>query len=730
MLILCEMSLMDYLVEIDKLIFNSNFDEALTRIQKILDGIELTEKEKLGIKIIKCKALLGFGRYNEGLELTLEILNQKELKEYSLLELDIQIIYISFLDVFGRIDEILKQVYKGEQIIVSLDDKNSDDVILRKGNLQLQKGGVILAKGNKEDALIIFQSSLKYFEKIGNESKIAETYTLLAKTYAEMNKKDLALTYYTKSLDIQSEIQDLPGKANTLKEIGTFYLFKGMRTEALEYYQKSYDIYLTIGNCDFIGRLLNNFGIIHNFEGRLREAEDCYIRSLECQSEIGNKGLMARTYNNIGVLNIRMGDLEKAEEYIRKSLATFQELGNVQNIMNSFVQLGRIYNLKGQYDEALLNFQLSLNMMDQISSKGFIAILLYHYIATALLSNNLELAKEKLELLKQIDLESDEPLVHLRTRFATALLLMKSDRVRNRAKAEEYLEEVINSDIIEYDYKIDAMLNLCELKITVLRETNNTELLAEVKVLVNDILELSRNQHSMLIYAESYWLLSQIALIELNVRNAREYLTKAQNIAEEWGIKQLAMRISIDHDKLLERLELWEKLSTTNAQLPEIIETADIEEFFMKLYRDKGLDIQFPPEEPVMFMLLKSTGMPIYSKNFLLKEKLDDSLMSGFLSAINIFAKEAFSTKGPINRIKHNDYTIIINNIESYLLCYIFKGQSFSALQKLSKIDDKIKLNDQLWDELKLIYDRTITLSDENEKVLSSIIHDVMISSV
>ncbi len=461
MLILCEIPLMDYLVEIDKLIFNCNFDEALTRIQKILDGIELTEKEKLGINIIKCKALLGFGRYNEGLELTLEIMNQKELKEYSLLELDIQIIYISFLDVFGRIDEILKQVYKGEQIIVSLDNKNSDDVILRKGNLQLQKGSVILAKGNKEDALTIFQNSLKDFEKIGNESKIAATFTLLAKTYAEMNKKDLALTYYTKSLDIQSEIQDLPGKANTLKEIGTFHLFKGMRTEALEYYQKSYDIYLTIGNCDFIGRLLNNFGIIHNFEGRLREAEDCYIRSLECQSEIGNKGLMARTYNNIGVLNLRIGNLEKAEEYIRKSLATFQELGNVQNIMNSFVQLGRIHNLKGQYDEALLNFQLSLNTMDQISSKGFIAIVLYHYISSALMSNNLELAKEKLEILKQIDLESDEPLVHLRTRYTTALLLMKSDRVRNRAKAEEYLEEIINSDIIEYDYKIDAMLSLC-----------------------------------------------------------------------------------------------------------------------------------------------------------------------------------------------------------------------------------------------------------------------------
>lgn len=721
---------MDYLVDINKLMLNGNFKESLTRIQKILAGIELTEKEILEIKIIKCKALLGFGKYNEGLELTLEILKQNKLKEYPLFELDIQIIYISFLDVFGRMDEILKQVYIGEQIINTFEDKNSDDVILRKGNLQLQKGMTILNKGNRDDALIIFQKTLKEFEKIGNERKVAETLTFLAKTYTEMNKKDLALTYYNKSLDIQSEIQDLPGKANTLKEIGTVYLFKGIRTKALEYYQKSYDIYLTIGNCDFIGRLLNNFGIVHNFEGKLREAEDCYQKSLECQNEIGNKGLIARTYNNIGVLNLRMGDLEKAEANIRKSLATFQELGNVQNIMNSFVQLGRIHHLKGEFAEALLNFQLSLNTMDQISNDEFLAIVLYHYISAALMNNNIEQAKEKLELLKQTALESDEPLVHLRTRYATALLLMKSDRVRNRAKAEEYLEEIIASDIIEYDYKIDAMLNLCELKITILKETNSIELLAEVKVLANEIFELARDQHSMLIYAESCWLLSQIALIELNVRNAREYLTKAQNIAEEWGIKQLAMKISIDHDKLLERLELWEKLSTTNAQLPEIIETADIEEFFMKLYRDKGLDIQFPPEEPVMFMLLKTTGMPIYSKNFTLKGELDDALMSGFLSAINIFAKEAFSAKGPINRIKHNDYTIIINNIESYLMCYIFKGQSFSALQKLVKIIDKVKLNDQLWAELIHMYDKTITLSQVNKDILDSIVTGILISSI
>ncbi len=735
LLLICEASLIDYLVEIEKLLINGSFKEALSRIQKILDGIEFSKKEILKIEILKieilkCEVLLGLGLFAEGLELNSELLKRPLLKEYPLLEIDILTIKSSFLFAYGKIDEIFKQLYLGEQILDTILNKNSDDAILRSGNLQLLKGKVFLVKGNNEDAITTFQKALLEFEKIDNRKKVAETLTSLGKNYHYVNEFDLSVTSLNKALEIQNKIQDIFGKAITLNEFGTIFFYKGNKEKAQEYYQKSYDIFLKIGNKDFISRLLNNFGLIHNHNGKLREAEVFYQKALECQDQIGNKEMIARTTNNIGLLNLRMGNLAKAEEYFGKSLATFQEVGNIQNIMNSFNQLGRIFRLKGLFEDALLNFQLSLNMMEKITDADFNSKTLLYYISTAIMKNDLEQAEEKLAVLKQINLVSDNPLINIRTKLATALLLMKSDRVRNKAKAEDYFEEIIANELSEPDYIIDAMLNLCELKINELRETNNMELLEEAKSLANKIHDIAQKQHSMIIFAESYWLLSQIALIELDIGSAREYLTKAQNIAEEWGIDQLALKILKDQDKLLEKLELWENLSTKNASLPEIIETADIEEFFMKLYRDKGLDIQFPPEEPVMFMLLKSTGMPIFSKNFILDEELDDSLISGFLSAINIFANEAFSSTGPIKRIKHNDFTIITNNIETYLICYIFKGQSFSALQKLSKIYDKIKLNAQLWSELKLIYDRTITLSQKNELVLSSIVSNVMISSI
>ncbi len=279
LLLICEASLIDYLVEIEKLLINGSFKEALSRIQTILDGIEFSKKEILKIEILKieilkieilkCEVLLGLGLFAEGLELNSELLKRPLLKEYPLLEIDILTIKSSFLFAYGKIDEIFKQLYLGEQILDTILNKNSDDAILRSGNLQLLKGKVFLVKGNNEDAITTFQKALLEFEKIDNRKKVAETLTSLGKNYHYVNEFDLSVTSLNKALEIQNKIQDIFGKAITLNEFGTIFFYKGNKEKAQEYYQKSYDIFLKIGNKDFISRLLNNFGLIHNHSMQL-----------------------------------------------------------------------------------------------------------------------------------------------------------------------------------------------------------------------------------------------------------------------------------------------------------------------------------------------------------------------------------------------------------------------------------------------------------------------------
>jgi len=73
--------------------------------------------------------------------------------------------------------------------------------------------------------------------------------------------------------------------------------------------------------------------------------------------------------------------------------------------------------------------------------------------------------------------------------------------------------------------------------------------------------------------------------------------------------------------------------------------------------------------------------------------------------ALKFFAKS-------IDRIKINENTILINPVEEFLVCYVIKGQSYPALQKLSRFSDAIKWKTEIWDTLR----NSIKTSIKNRK--------------
>ncbi len=100
------------------------------------------------------------------------------------------------------------------------------------------------------------------------------------------------------------------------------------------------------------------------------------------------------------------------------------------------------------------------------------------------------------------------------------------------------------------------------------------------------------------------------------------------------------------------------------------------------------LGLRLRKEKPVMLILISDeSGLPIYAKHFLNKDeaKPNEALVSGFLSAINSFVKEAFKVKGSIEHIKHEDYALAFKKQESVLFCYVYDGHAHSASQKLNR---------------------------------------------
>ncbi|MBY8991578.1 MAG: hypothetical protein KGD58_12545 [Candidatus Lokiarchaeota archaeon] len=80
-------------------------------------------------------------------------------------------------------------------------------------------------------------------------------------------------------------------------------------------------------------------------------------------------------------------------------------------------------------------------------------------------------------------------------------------------------------------------------------------------------------------------------------------------------------------------------------------------------------------------------------------EKWDfDDLFSSFMSAFNTFSGEIFSKS--IDRIKIDENVILMKPIKTFLLCYVIKGQSYPAQQKLTQFSDAIKSDPEIWKAL------------------------------
>ena len=73
---------------------------------------------------------------------------------------------------------------------------------------------------------------------------------------------------------------------------------------------------------------------------------------------------------------------------------------------------------------------------------------------------------------------------------------------------------------------------------------------------------------------------------------------------------------------------------------------------------------------------------------------------TGTLTLFTGWCLYALGTGGSIERIQHQEYTLLLKVENPLLFCYVFKGQSFTAIQKLDKIIQELKKSDTIWNSL------------------------------
>jgi len=195
---------------------------------------------------------------------------------------------------------------------------------------------------------------------------------------------------------------------------------------------------------------------------------------------------------------------------------------------------------------------------------------------------------------------------------------------------------------------------------------------------------------------EAYFLQAKLALIILDIEEARRLLTKAQNNAEKNGLKLLAKKISNEHDELLKQLAMWEELKSSKVSIGKRIELAHLNELIDRMVHNRAITIpEIEVEEPVLLTIITLEGNVLLFNPFTAEMTIKSTRFLDFLTSINKLCDEVDSES--FNRIKFGQFIVIINTVDTYFICYLFRGQSFSAQQKLAYFSEAVEKDYKIW---------------------------------
>jgi len=380
---------------------------------------------------------------------------------------------------------------------------------------------------------------------------------------------------------------------------GRFYQRKGDGDKALEHFEHSLTLREEWGIKHEIAESLGWMAhILSVFKGELNRALKHAERSLALAKESSKKYYIARSLSHLAGVYWFQGGLDRSIILSEQSLAIFKELNNKRMMANMLNNLGDKYRMKGELDRALECLERSVALHQELGNTYNLAGVHDFFIQILIEMGDIERAQQALRDLEQLSTKLNNKTINSQYLLDKALVLKTSPRAIKRGKAEEILEQLLEDKDLKYELSIGALLNLCELLLIELRMTNDVEVLDEINPLIARLLDIAEKSNSYWILSEAYLLQAKLSLLTFDIKKAQGFLTQAQQIAENFGLNQLATKITSESDDLLKKLDLWEKLKESGAPMTDRFELARLDEKIIGIvYKHTDLTTKVTVEE-------------------------------------------------------------------------------------------------------------------------------------
>ncbi|MHA1943638.1 MAG: tetratricopeptide repeat protein [Candidatus Thorarchaeota archaeon] len=535
--------------------------------------------------LTKAEALHKKGEYTDVLEVLQVFLSGKEPKD-PLTTLDALILMAEASWRLGKLDDGHDAVHRAEKLLSSkeLEELQENEDIRKKKAKILQNSGVIhWYRGDLERALECLQQCLSINEKLGDKDGVSAAFNNIGLVHWTKGDLDQATDYYKKSLAINEELNDDKGIASVLNNLANISSFRGELDQALTYQHQSLVIREKLAIKQDIARCLINIGVFHRLKGDLDQSTEYYNKSLAIQEDLSIGPDFALALNNLGDVYSLKGDIDIALEFYQRSLLIYDDMGAKEGIALTLANIGDCHARKSNPEYAFEYYQRSLHISEDMGNTRLISVVLSELMSLALDNNDFDMAKDYLTKLEQINIQSDNAILNQRHLISKAKFLKKSQRSRDRVKAEEILQELVEEDVGDHALTTEAMIHLCDLLLLELKATRAEEVLDSVKDLTQQLVKVAEDQASHPLVVETYLLQSKLALIDFEVNEARRLMTEAKKLADEKGLNRLGQIVQNELDTLQHEVKRWESILEEKPSKKEMVNLTNLDDLLARM---------------------------------------------------------------------------------------------------------------------------------------------------
>ncbi len=686
---------------IKDLISEGKFDTALHELGVISSDAQMRTPERLKFQLLEVEIYNETGKYEQALKLSEDILNNSQKLEDSLQMLDAIIAKAVALSHLGEFGKSLAYIKLGERVLEKLKKTDPNILFIRKAILNHEKGFIFEVEEDLKNSLDSYLQSLSLRRELNDRQGLVSSNNAIARIYFKMGDIVRALLIFQQSLTIAREIENEAAEADILNNICNIYLWKGDFGPALEHCLQSSALSEEINNSDLTANALFSKSLIYNHLGEFDQSIKSLERCLSIRENINDKIGISETLNALSYVLFLKGELNQATNYLNQGQEILQTLESNLGIDDILETLGMILYQRGEYEQAIEQLTTCKELREDQKNKKELASALFWLIVVNIENNTLEQAQDHLKKMQKIIEKQNNLISNLKYRLASALILKKSNNLDILRKARNIFNEIVSGEIIDIGLTSIALFNLSELYLKQMHLSNNFDDMNNINSMIEKHFENAELIESHTMFAENFWLKANVSLIQQKLPEAKLLLNQAEQITKEKGLRRLGMKVT----RAIDIIESHQQKAETQLVKKKIInleqETEELNGDVIRMIDKRSVDIpKLQAEEPVLLIIVYEGGVTVYSQKFSQKEMIDEMFVGGFLTAIDAFMHQAFATRGSIERIQHQEYTLLLKVEHPLLFCYVFKGQSFTAIQKLDAIIKEIKKSPSIWQAL------------------------------